>query len=91
MPLSAAHPLALQQLPEGPGYFRLRFEGEAEAFRVEPAERGVREMVERLARQVRLPEAPAASGGLALELWRVHRQDGRGYQVSGARTQEPKH
>lgn len=85
MPLVAAHPLALQQLPEAPGIFRIRTEREWAFVAVQPAEHGVRLEVDRLARQIRLAARPASSHELANRLWREYRSRATGFQVSGAR------
>jgi hypothetical protein len=84
MPLSGAHPLALQQLPEAPGFLRIRRENSSEVMVVESAEGGVRARVERLARLVRLATPPTSSDSLANQLWTEHRETGIGFQVSGA-------
>jgi hypothetical protein len=68
MPLSGAHPLALQQLPEAPGFLRIRRENSTDVMVVEPAESGVRARVERLARLVRLTTPPTSSDSLANQL-----------------------
>jgi len=90
MPLLAAHPLALQQLPEAPGLFRIRREREDKPLLVEHAPRGVRQAVDRLARQVRLPVPPATGSSVAARLWSEHRKSGIGFQVSGAVADGPR-
>jgi hypothetical protein len=85
MPLNAAHPLALAQLPLAPGLYRVRradrpFDLELVGW----ADRGVREVVERLSRQVHLPVAPYDDpANPALSLWRL-RRTGISLEVSGA-------
>lgn len=86
MPLSGAHPLALQQLPDAPGFLRIRRENSTDVMVVERAKGGVRARVERLARLVRLTSPPTSSDRLANKLWREHRETGIGFQVSGAKT-----
>jgi hypothetical protein len=85
MPLNAAHPLALAQLPLAPGLYRVRrADSPAELEWVGWADRGVREVVERLSRQVHLPVAPYDDpDSPALALWQLRRQ-GTSLEVSGA-------
>jgi hypothetical protein len=84
MPLAAAHPLALQQLPDATGVFRLRSEGGSETIYVGAAPHGLRLEIERLARRINLRICPSSSDSLAVRLWQIHRESGRGFQVSGA-------
>ena len=85
MPLMAAHPLALVQLPTQRGLYRVRRAGSRELEWIGWAERGVREVVERLSRQVHLPvqpyDDPTVPAGL---LWRMRHQEGASFEVSGA-------
>lgn len=76
MPLNAAHPLALAQLPLAPGLYRIRrADCPSELVWVGWADRGVREVVERLSRQVHLPVAPYDDpDSPALALWNLRRQ-----------------
>lgn len=85
MPLMAAHPLALAQLPSGAGVYRLRRVDEGErVVGVYPATRGVRETVERLSRQVHLTVEPYDDPvSPARVLW-DGRRCGFSYEVSGA-------
>lgn len=85
MPLSAAHPLVLQQLPDGAGLFRIRREGSNEVMWTGPADDGLRMHIERLARRVRLREPPASDDELANRLWEEMQRTGRDFQVSAAR------
>jgi hypothetical protein len=85
MPLNAAHPLALAQLPLAPGLYRIRRSdrpGELEW--VGWAGRGVREVVERLSRQVHLPVAPYDDPeSPARALWLLRQRKGISFEVSG--------
>lgn len=83
MPLSGAHPLALQQLSEAPGVYRVREERSHKIVCESRANEGLRQEVERLARQVQLPCPPSESNPLALCLWNLRRTSGCGFQVSG--------
>jgi hypothetical protein len=85
MPLAAAHPLALQQLPESPGLFRIRRERGADVFYFGAARAGLRRELERLARQIQLPRRPATTDALAVQLWESRQASGVGFQVSGVR------
>lgn len=85
MPLAAAHPLALQQLPDSPGFFLIRSENSQEIMHIGWAKEGLRAYAERLARSVRLAQPPASHDDLANRLWNEHRRIGSGYQISGAR------
>lgn len=85
MPLSAAHPLALGQLPESPGFFRLRRVGRSCPFHVDYAQEGVRQRIERLSRQSSLRQPPVAKDDLANLLWNDPQRAGRRFQVSAAR------
>lgn len=87
MPLAAAHPLALQQLPEAPGVFRLIKEGANDLLEVGLAEKGLRLEIERLARRIRLAQPPASSDTLAARLWRLHRREGSSFLISGTRAE----
>ncbi|HEX6506435.1 MAG TPA: hypothetical protein VF221_02275 [Chloroflexota bacterium] len=85
MPLMAAHPLALAQLPSGSGLYRIRFAGrDGEILWLGWAESGVRETVERLSRQVHLPvepyDDPRAPAHL---LWTMRRKTRVSFEVSG--------
>ena len=86
MPLMAAHPLALAQLPSEPGIYRIRRAGRPDRLvwiGWEP--RGVRETVERLSRQVHMPIEPFDDPrNPARLLWNMRRQEGIGFEVSGA-------
>jgi hypothetical protein len=86
MPLMAAHPLALAQLPSAPGVYRIRRAGTArELLWVGWARGGIREAVERLSRQVHLPIEPYDDPtGPALTLWRARMTDAVSFEVSGA-------
>jgi hypothetical protein len=85
MPLNAAHPLALAQLPQAPGLYRIRrADCPSELEWVGWAERGVREVIERLSRQVHLPVAPYDDpDSPARALWQLRRR-GISLEVSGA-------
>jgi hypothetical protein len=86
MPLMAAHPLALVQLPTGPGPYRVRRRDRQDRLEwIGWAERGVREVVERLSRQVHLPVEPYDDpSSPALALWGLRRKYGVAFEVSGA-------
>lgn len=86
MPLNAAHPLALAQLTQAPGFYRIRSATRpVELIHVGYAAEGVRERVERLARQVRLAVPPNDTQiPEAVGLWEVHRARSVSVQVSGA-------
>jgi hypothetical protein len=86
MPLMAAHPLALAQLPSPPGVYRVRRTGALELEWIGSAVRGVRETVERLSRQVHLPVPPYDDPEAPARLLWVGRVDGRAFEVSGAAT-----
>jgi hypothetical protein len=85
MPLMAAHPLALAQLPSLPGVYRVRRTDQPDLLEwIGWAERGVRQTVERLSRQVHMPVQPYDdSTGPALSLWSL-KQQGVTFAVSGA-------
>lgn len=85
MPLMAAHPLALAQLPLGAGLYRVRRAGTSEGLEwIGWADRGVREVVERLSRQVHLPVEPYDDPDTrALDLWRLRRDNAASFEVSG--------
>lgn len=82
----AAHPLALAQLPGEPGVYRIRRAGTpGEVLWTGWARSGVREAVERLARQVHMPLEPYDDPtGPALSLWRARVYAAASFQVSGA-------
>jgi hypothetical protein len=84
MPLMAAHPLALAQLPSFPGVYRVRRAGSRhELLWIGWADEGVRQTVERLARQVYLPVEPYDDPQHpARRLW-LARRLGTGFEVSG--------
>ena len=86
MPLMAAHPLALAQLPSAPGLFRIRRTGSAgEMVWIGWAQGGVREEMERLSRQVHLGAQPyGAADSPANGLWRLRREERAAFEVSGA-------
>jgi hypothetical protein len=86
MPLMAAHPLALAQLPSYPGWLRVRRSNDPEALRwVGWAPQGVRQTAERLSRQVHLPVAPYDDPAIpALALWREKKHESAAFEVSGA-------
>jgi hypothetical protein len=86
MPLVAAHPLALAQLPSERGLYRIRRAGvQGKLEWIGWAENGVRERVERLSRQVHMPVRPYESAdGPALALWELRRARGAAFEVSGA-------
>lgn len=85
MPLMAAHPLALAQLPSVPGLYRVRQSGERQRLEWVGWEgRGIRQTVERLARQVHLPVEPYDDPSApAHRLWTL-RQKGASFEVCGA-------
>jgi hypothetical protein len=87
MPLMAAHPLALAQLPAAPGIYRIRrADPSSELLWAGWARAGVREAVERLARQVYMPVEPYDDPmGPALTLWTARVHATASFQVSGAR------
>jgi hypothetical protein len=86
MPLMAAHPLALAQLPLGPGLYRVRRAGASDGLEwIGWADRGVREAVERLSRQVHLRVEPYDDPAThAHALWRLRRAQSVSFDVSGA-------
>ena len=86
MPLMAAHPLALAQLPAAPGVYRIRRVGKpGDVLWTGWARSGVREAVERLARQVHMPLEPYDDPtGPALLLWKERVLVSASFQVSGA-------
>lgn len=86
MPLMAAHPLALAQLPSMPGVYRVRRARAPERLEWLGWEgRGIRQTVERLARQVHLPSRPYDDpAGPALHLWQVRQSEHGSFEVSGA-------
>lgn len=86
MPLMAAHPLALAQLPSAPGLYRIRRQDRPDRLEwIGWDARGVREVVERLSRQVHLPVEPYDDPtGPAGRLWRLRRGEAAGFEVSGA-------
>ena len=80
----AAHPLALAQLPSERGLYRVRRVGSSELEWVGWAERGVRDLVERLSRQVHLPVEPYDDAiGPARVLWEKRRDQAASFEVSG--------
>lgn len=85
MPLMAAHPLAMAQLPSMPGIYRIRRRGSPDHLEWIAWEgRGVREVVERLARQVHMPVRPYDDPtGPALRLWELRLREGTTFEVSG--------
>ena len=85
MPLSAAHPLALQQLPEAPGLFRIRDERTHHMIYEGTSHLGLRVEIERLSRQIQLPQPPTNANPLALELWHARHSSGASFQICGAR------
>ncbi|GAC1469470.1 MAG: hypothetical protein PVSMB7_18790 [Chloroflexota bacterium] len=82
----AAHPLALAQLPSEPGFYRLRrADGAGRFVWIGWEPRGVREVVERLSRQVHMPVEPYDDpASPAQELWRLRRMEAASFEVSGA-------
>lgn len=86
MPLNAAHPLALAQLPLAPGLYRIRrADRPVDLEWIGWADAGVREVVERLSRQVHLPVAPYDDPRTpARSLWQLRRDAGVSFEVSGA-------
>ncbi|GAC1399756.1 MAG: hypothetical protein NVSMB52_13350 [Chloroflexota bacterium] len=86
MPLMAAHPLALAQLPSEPGVYRVRRARCHDALEwIGWDGRGVREVVERLSRQVHMPAQPYDDPrGPAGVLWKIRQENGVGFEVSGA-------
>jgi hypothetical protein len=86
MPLMAAHPLALAQLPSETGLYRVRRADRRDRLEwIGWAERGVREVAERLSRQVHLPVEPYDDpSSPALALWAQRRNSGVAFEVSGA-------
>ena len=86
MPLMAAHPLALAQLPAAPGIYRIRrADSHGELLWIGWARTGVRAAVERLARQVHMPLEPYDDRtGPALSLWKARVHASASFQVSGA-------
>lgn len=86
MPLMAAHPLALAQLPATPGLYRIRrADASRELVWAGWAPTGIRESVERLARQVHMPLEPYDDpNGPALALWRARVNMAASFHVSGA-------
>lgn len=89
MPLMAAHPLALAQLPLQRGLYRVRRAGVQELTWIGWAERGVREAVERLSRQVHLPVPPYDDPSAPAELlWRLRHEERTSFEVSGTALSE---
>jgi hypothetical protein len=86
MPLMAAHPLALAQLPAAPGLYRIRRSDAPDRLEWIAWEgRGVRETIERLSRQVHLPVEPYDDpSSPARALWELRRSAGVAFDVSGA-------
>jgi hypothetical protein len=86
MPLMAAHPLALAQLPSEPGLYRIRrSDRPACPLWICWEGRGVREVVERLSRQVAMPVKPYDDpNSPALVLWNLRHSKGASFEVSGA-------
>jgi hypothetical protein len=86
MPLMAAHPLALAQLPSDAGVYRVRRADRPDRLEwIGWAERGVRDVVERLSRQVHLPVEPYDDpNSPARLLWSMRRTLGIAFEVSGA-------
>jgi hypothetical protein len=86
MPLMAAHPLALAQLPSQPGLYRIRRTDQPERLEwIAWEARGVREVVERLSRQVHMPVLPYDDPhSPARALWQLRRDRGISFDVSGA-------
>lgn len=86
MPLIAAHPLALAQLPSSPGFYRLRRTDRPHQLEwIGWAEQGVREAVERLSRQVHLQVEPYDDPvHPAVRLWSARQSARAGFDVSGA-------
>lgn len=85
MPLMAAHPLGLAQLPSQSGLYRLRRTGGGgRLVWAGWAGRGVREVVERLSRQVHLPVEPYDDPlSPARELLLLRRREGASFEVAG--------
>lgn len=90
MPLMAAHPLALGQLPFQPGFYRVRRADRPRTLIwIGWAGQGVRESMERLSRQVHLPVRPFDDPqSPALVLWTLHRAEHASFEVSGAAAPE---
>lgn len=85
MPLMAAHPLALAQLPSDAGLYRLRRAGRpGQVLAVFASEHGVRETVERLSRQAHLPLEPYDDPTAPARLLWNGRRSGLQFEVSGA-------
>ena len=84
MPLMAARPPALAQLPSLPGIYRIRRVDRPDELEWIGWEgRGIREVVERLARQVFLPVHPYDDpDSPAVRLWELRRA-GLSFGVSG--------
>jgi hypothetical protein len=85
MPLMAAHPLALAQLPSVPGVYRVRQVGRPhDVVWAGWARGGIRAAVERLSRQVHLPLQPYDDpNGPALTLWQARVRAAASFEVSG--------
>lgn len=86
MPLMAAHPLALAQLPAASGLYRVRCAAGSRELRwIGWAPGGVRSAIERLSRQVHLPIQPYDDpSGPALILWQERTGHAASFEVSGA-------
>lgn len=86
MPLMAAHPLALAQLPYGRGVYRIRRAGRLDRLEwIGWDGRGVREVVERLSRQVHMPVQPYDDPrSPAALLWGLRQAEAAQFEVSGA-------
>lgn len=86
MPLMAAHPLALAQLPAEPGVYRIRRAGTVgELVWIGWAHGSIRESVERLSRQTHLPVTPYDDpSSPALALWTQRVTAAASFEVSGA-------
>ena len=91
MPLMAAHPLALAQLPSHPGIYRLRrVDQPGRLLWIGWAGCGVQEAMERLSRQVHLPVEPYDDPhSPATLLWSLRRTTRAAFEVSGAPLQVP--
>jgi hypothetical protein len=86
MPLMAAHPLALAQLPSHPGLLRIRRANDPDVLCwVGWASSGVRQTAERLSRQVHLPVPPFDDPAVpAIALWQDKRTHSTAFEISGA-------
>ena len=78
----AAHPLALAQLPNGPGLYRIRRAGDDSLIWLARTDGDVRAVGERLSRQVHLPNEPYDEPGGPAAMLRQLRRAGIACEIS---------